>query len=352
MIKYGDRGEKVKELQRQLKNYGFNPGPIDGVFGSLTLSAWSKFEHLHLLDYKSVTDEELDVLIQLNSYNEIGWLELYDLRLHRDVESVSPIGAYIRGAFEVGKEKKFKPASGILGVPIEKPHGANLVPGWIDLSTVTIHRAMEAVEPIQPFVHGMVDDNGFFYPDMPSNKWNVIGKGVLINNGHSRRNNGAFSDNGVVAEYDLNLRQANHICKKLDEIGIPNKMINQMDVGNDLWATGQNAEGYDMFCSLHHNSTDGAQYSCYMLGKNPKEGSKQFGPSVSKKIAEALNLRDSGLISSPLAVASSAERTDCPVVVLIESYFIDPMENYEQANSWSDKAADAIVDAIIDWFKV
>jgi N-acetylmuramoyl-L-alanine amidase len=211
---------------------------------------------------------------------------------------------------------------------------------------------VESVKPIEPSVHGMIDDKGYFYPEMPSNNWNINGKGVLINNGHSSRNNGAFSDNGIVAEYDLNLRQAKHISKKLNDIGIPNKIINQMDEGDDLCDTGQKAEGYDMFCSLHHNSTEGAQYSCYMLGENPKEGSKQFGPTVSKKIAEVLNLKDSGLINYPVDVTTSAEKTTCPVVVLIESYFIDSIQDYDQAYTWSDKAADAIVDVIVDWFKI
>lgn len=350
MIKYGDRGEDVKDLQSQLKMYGINPGPIDGIFGPLTLSAWTKFEQLYLLDYKTVTDEEFRVLKELNFSNNTGWLELYDLSLHQDIESISPNGAYIRGV--LGGENKFNPTSKILGKPIKKPSNTNFMPGWVELKTIIAHRDTEKLEPIDPYVKGLFDDDGYFYPEMPSTTWNIKGKGVLINNGHSRRNNGAFSDNGIVAEYDLNLRQAKHIAAKLDSIGIPNKIINQMDVGNNLYKTGQNAEGYDMFCSLHHNSTDGAQYSCYMLGKNPKEGSKKFGPIVSKRIADALNLKDSGLINYPVTVSNSAEKTNCPVVVLIESYFIDSMENYEQANDWSDKAADAIVDAIMDWFKI
>lgn len=349
MIRYRDRGEKVKELQKQLKNYGLNPGPIDGFFGPLTLSAWTKFEKLHLLDFKSVSDEEFDVLLRLNSRHESGWLELSNLTFHSDVEGVAPSGAYIRGTMD--SENRFTPKSEILGKPVEIPADTNLVPGWLELNTLAIHRDMEAVAPIKPYIRGEIDDQGRFYPEVAAASWNIKGKGVLINNGHSRRNNGAFSDNGVVAEYDLNLRQANHISQKLNSIGIPNDIINQMDVDNDLWATGQCAEGYDMFCSLHHNSTDGAQYTCYMLGKNSKEGSEQFGPKASRNIANSLDVRDSGLINNRVTVTDSAEKTNCPVVVLIESYFIDPMETYEQANSWSDKAADAIYDAIVDWFR-
>lgn len=43
-LKEGSTGPKVKELQQLLKAKGFNPGPIDGVFGSGTLKAVISFQ--------------------------------------------------------------------------------------------------------------------------------------------------------------------------------------------------------------------------------------------------------------------------------------------------------------------
>ncbi|MGL4556176.1 MAG: peptidoglycan-binding domain-containing protein, partial [Afipia sp.] len=42
--KFGETSDDVKVLQRALVAKGFDPGPIDGLFGSLTKSAVSKFQ--------------------------------------------------------------------------------------------------------------------------------------------------------------------------------------------------------------------------------------------------------------------------------------------------------------------
>jgi len=40
----GDRGDAVSALQTALQNAGFNPGPVDGIFGPKTLSALKEFQ--------------------------------------------------------------------------------------------------------------------------------------------------------------------------------------------------------------------------------------------------------------------------------------------------------------------
>ncbi len=44
LLKKGDRGEVVKKLQRQLKQIGIHPGPVDGIFGPLTEQAVRQFQ--------------------------------------------------------------------------------------------------------------------------------------------------------------------------------------------------------------------------------------------------------------------------------------------------------------------
>jgi hypothetical protein len=65
MIKYGDTGEQVKDLQIRLQQFGLDTGSTDGVFWPLTLAAWTRFEQEHLVDYKVVTDEEFERLQEL-----------------------------------------------------------------------------------------------------------------------------------------------------------------------------------------------------------------------------------------------------------------------------------------------
>ena len=40
----GDRGSKVRTLQIRLQNQGYNPGPVDGVYGSRTQSAVTAYQ--------------------------------------------------------------------------------------------------------------------------------------------------------------------------------------------------------------------------------------------------------------------------------------------------------------------
>ncbi|MBN2000950.1 N-acetylmuramoyl-L-alanine amidase [candidate division KSB1 bacterium] len=99
-----------------------------------------------------------------------GWLELFDLSLHTDVEAVSPTGPYIRGT--VDGDTSFTPSSDILGPAGERPPRQNLNPGWIELKTLLVHRDTESVSPATPYVHGYFDEAGHFFPDEP---FNIIG---------------------------------------------------------------------------------------------------------------------------------------------------------------------------------
>ena len=48
-VKKGSRGENVKELQTLLKNKGYDPGTIDGIFGNKTRDAVMRFQNDHNL---------------------------------------------------------------------------------------------------------------------------------------------------------------------------------------------------------------------------------------------------------------------------------------------------------------
>lgn len=50
ILREGSTGPKVRELQQILRAQGFNPGPIDGVFGSMTKAAVISFQRFHGLD--------------------------------------------------------------------------------------------------------------------------------------------------------------------------------------------------------------------------------------------------------------------------------------------------------------
>lgn len=53
----GSRGTDVRALQERLEAQGYNPGPIDGIFGSRTLAALNEFQANNGLDIDSVVSE-------------------------------------------------------------------------------------------------------------------------------------------------------------------------------------------------------------------------------------------------------------------------------------------------------
>jgi len=44
MLRQGDSGAPIEELQKSLEDAGFDPGPIDGIFGPKTAAAVKAFQ--------------------------------------------------------------------------------------------------------------------------------------------------------------------------------------------------------------------------------------------------------------------------------------------------------------------
>ncbi len=53
----GSRGTDVRSLQERLEAKGYNPGPIDGIFGSRTLAALNEFQIANGLEVSSAVNE-------------------------------------------------------------------------------------------------------------------------------------------------------------------------------------------------------------------------------------------------------------------------------------------------------
>ena len=44
LSKYGSRGNEVRQIQTRLKELGYNPGTIDGIYGTNTQNAVKAFQ--------------------------------------------------------------------------------------------------------------------------------------------------------------------------------------------------------------------------------------------------------------------------------------------------------------------
>lgn len=64
LLQRGDRGQEVRSLQLLLASAGFNPGPIDGIFGGLTQSAVTSFQTANDLAVTGQVDQTtMDALV-------------------------------------------------------------------------------------------------------------------------------------------------------------------------------------------------------------------------------------------------------------------------------------------------
>jgi peptidoglycan hydrolase-like protein with peptidoglycan-binding domain len=61
-----DRAERVKALQRQLGWLGFEPGPADGCYGSLTTGAVKRFQEAHDLPVDGIVDRTTADMLRAN----------------------------------------------------------------------------------------------------------------------------------------------------------------------------------------------------------------------------------------------------------------------------------------------
>jgi hypothetical protein len=94
-----------------------------------------------------------------------GWLELHDLSFHPQQEAVSPKGLYIDG--KMAGENNFMPTSGIKGSPFADMPPQGTTPGWVELNGLKFISDVTAVSPMEPYVKGVQDEEGKFYPNEP-----------------------------------------------------------------------------------------------------------------------------------------------------------------------------------------
>lgn len=67
LLKVGSRGDAVKDLQTKLKAYGYYPGGIDGIFGSVTLTAVEEFQQANKLTVDGIVGDKTRAALNSNS---------------------------------------------------------------------------------------------------------------------------------------------------------------------------------------------------------------------------------------------------------------------------------------------
>ncbi len=196
-------------------------------------------------------------------------------------------------------------------------------------------------------------------PPVAPKTWKA--KGVLLEVGHGPNPEG-FEEgaNGLGGpderEYDLNWIAAQEASREIQRAGVPCTITDfgGVSIRNDLYEIGKTAAGYDVFCSIHHNSG----------GPNTKQGTEVLVHAVKGDASDiTLASQMSAEISNELGifdriaggrdprvglgVLNGAEDTDVRVSVLAEVYFIHlPVASRKD---WSLRGGRAIGRAIVKW---
>lgn len=182
-------------------------------------------------------------------------------------------------------------------------------------------------------------------------------RGVYIDVGHGRKPEGydPGAVNGQITEHSLNLVAASACRSVLEAAGVPVKVDDALASNYDA---GRAAAGYDVFVSIHHNSSNGG----------PAQGAEAFSHSgrgiaadrrlsalIATAMADELGINNRGQKTGNLSVLSGARDAGVRAASLAELYFIHaqtpPNPNPSQFNDWSRRGGGAIGQAILEWLR-
>jgi len=172
---------------------------------------------------------------------------------------------------------------------------------------------------------------GAAIPDAPVWKPSIVlpvGKKVMLEVGHGPLTTGfdpgAIAHDGVTTEHELNIIAANAARDVLVKAGISCVIVDTSQPS--LRAMGLKATGFDVFCSIHHNSVAGGTAQGAEVFSHRSKGDapdQDLAAKMSKEIAQELGIRDRGEKQANFDVLTGAESTDVKVSVLAELYFIN-----------------------------
>jgi N-acetylmuramoyl-L-alanine amidase len=179
------------------------------------------------------------------------------------------------------------------------------------------------------------------------------GKGIALNPGHLGTV-GAIGINPEITEEYFAKMQVSFLKSILDAASLKNEIIVQS--GNDLTALGRQAAGYDMFLSFHFNAAVKKEiYSCFLVGTKTRQTSIDFGMKLMQNLQIKTDCKlynnDGIMRVTKVSVLNSANRTNCPIVGLIESEFIDDEISKDDFTIKIQKKTIVIAETIINHFR-
>ena len=186
-LRYGSRGDKVKELQQKLKRWGYYTGSIDGIFGSGTQAAVKKFQKKNGLTADGIVGPKTAAALGMNltssssssgsSSSSSGDLYLLARLVHGEARGEPYKGKVAVAAVVLNRVKSSSFPNTIAGVIYQRGAFDAVSDGQINMQPDN-----ESIRAARDAMNGWDPSNGCLYyynPKTATSRW-MLSRPVLL----------------------------------------------------------------------------------------------------------------------------------------------------------------------------
>ena len=176
LSKYGSRGQEVRTIQDKLKRWGYYTGNVDGIYGSLTVSAVKRFQQKNGLKVDGIAGTQtlnaMGIMQSSNSgssTNNSSNVNLLARAIYGEARGESYTGQVAVGAVIMNRVRSSKFPNTIAGVIYQAGAFDAVSDGQINLTPDATARkaAQDALNGWDPSYGAIY----YFNPNTATNKW-------------------------------------------------------------------------------------------------------------------------------------------------------------------------------------
>ena len=177
LAKYGSRGSEVRTIQDKLKRWGYYTGSVDGIYGSLTVSAVKKFQQKNGLAVDGIAGTKTLTAMGItsgssssgSSSNNSSNLNLLARVIYGEARGEPYTGQVAVGAVILNRVKSSKFPNTISGVVYQSGAFDAVADGQVNLNPDSTAKkaAQDALNGWDPSYGAIY----YFNPSTATNKW-------------------------------------------------------------------------------------------------------------------------------------------------------------------------------------
>ena len=177
LSKYGSRGSEVRIIQEKLKRWGYYTGGVDGIYGSLTVSAVKKFQQKNGLTVDGIAGTKTLAAMEItssssssgSSTNNSSNVNLLARAIYGEARGEPYTGQVAVGAVIMNRVKSSKFPNTIAGVIYQSGAFDAVADGQINLNPDSTSKkaAQDALNGWDPSYGAIY----YFNPSTATNKW-------------------------------------------------------------------------------------------------------------------------------------------------------------------------------------